>query len=547
MRPSTRRLAVASVLTAAAVIVPCTAWYVAGSRDVLREGQRLERQATDRARQTANLLSMRAATMLENLREAEAGCSYLHYQHVTYGESVECDCPSLDPAGGPETETAELVLARYQFEGDGSVYHAMSCLAGAIEDTGVFGDGLGRLAGALTLSLDEAPYLDEVLEEDLSAAPRRDEPVLYHGESLLTQGPFVWRTVALEGVPTLAAIRRVLTDSRTLAQGFLVSGAALEERLEPLETTAVLVHGPAEQPGEADLPIPGTSWRVVIDAQPALEEARREAGAIRSRFRNTFLAGAAIAALAGLCLLGLIWQGDRLSRLRARFAAAAAHELRSPLATIRLHSEMLAENLGKPELARQYAGRVGDEVERLGRVVTNTLGYARLEEGRLEVQSETGDLGACVLEAVESLRPGIELAGARIECHIGEDLPAARFDPEAVHHIVRNLVDNAEKFSRSADDRTIRIDLGADGGMQVLTVADHGPGVPSTARRRLFRPFALPAGNGANEGLGLGLVLVRALTVAMGGDVAYADVPGGGACFTVRLPAEESLILDTPD
>jgi two-component system sensor histidine kinase KdpD len=233
--------------------------------------------------------------------------------------------------------------------------------------------------------------------------------------------------------------------------------------------------------------------------------------------------------------------------LRARFSAAAAHELRSPLATIRLHSEMLAGNLGKPGLAREYADRVSDEVDRLGRVVTNTLGYARLEEGRLEVACETGDLAGCVLSAVESLRPGLELTGACIEVAIQEDLPPARFDPEAIHQVVQNLLDNAEKFSRRAGDRTIRVGVKAVEDSVLLTVSDRGPGVPAGVRRKLFRPFAADAGEGANEGLGLGLVLVRALVRAMGGDVSYSDNPGGGALFTVRIPAEDPLALDTPD
>jgi signal transduction histidine kinase len=260
----------------------------------------------------------------------------------------------------------------------------------------------------------------------------------------------------------------------------------------------------------------------------------------RRRFVTTFIAGTFFALLAGGCLLALTVKSELLSRHRARFAAAAAHELRSPLATIRLHSEMLAENLGRHDLAKEYASRVADEVERLGRVVTNALGYARMERGNLTVYPEVGDLAGTVREIIGRMSSTVEL-------EIREPLPPVSFDPDALQHVVQNLVDNAEKFSRLAEDRTIQVTLEEDGDEVALSVTDHGPGVPPAARRKLFKPYSYEAGRGANQGLGLGLVLVHALVTAMGGRIRYEDVSGGGARFTVSFPAGEPLLLDTPD
>jgi signal transduction histidine kinase len=109
------------------------------------------------------------------------------------------------------------------------------------------------------------------------------------------------------------------------------------------------------------------------------------------------------------------------------------------------------------------------------------------------------------------------------------------FDPDAVHQILQNLVDNAEKFGRAAVDRTIHVALDPAPAGPTLAVTDRGPGFPGRLRRLLSRPFARP---GASEaaGLGLGLTLVRALARAQGARLAHADPPGGGARFTITFP-----------
>jgi len=101
---------------------------------------------------------------------------------------------------------------------------------------------------------------------------------------------------------------------------------------------------------------------------------------------------------------------------------------------------------------------------------------------------------------------------------------------------VQNLVDNAAKFSRDAQDRTIHVRLAAEDNTVAVEIADHGPGISGRARRRLFRPFARGHKDLENTGLGLGLVLVRALVDAHGGSVEQTETPGGGATFTVRFP-----------
>jgi signal transduction histidine kinase len=300
---------------------------------------------------------------------------------------------------------------------------------------------------------------------------------------------------------------------------------------------AAIRAGAAVTDSEAPIAIPGDPWTVSVDASEAVELASAEAGRVLTRFRTTFVFGSLAALLAGCAVVLLVWRTDRLARERARFAATAAHELRTPLAGLQLYGEMLARGAGDPSRSPEYARRVADEAERLGRVVTNMLGLSRLERGDAVVHVTEGDLAEAVRESMDRLRPPLESLGARVELTIAENPPRARFDRDAVHHILQNLLDNAEKYGRSAEDRTIRVTLEPSAHGVTLTVADRGPGLAAAERSRIFRPFARGASAKAPEGLGIGLALVDAAARAQGATVTHDDEPGGGSRFSVHFPA----------
>jgi signal transduction histidine kinase len=320
-------------------------------------------------------------------------------------------------------------------------------------------------------------------------------------------------------------------------QGFLISLAGLADFFRAAGVPVRLRPGNPDNDLEAPVAIGDEPWRVVVDAHAAVAAAERQARELRRSFLTIFLGGVAIATIAGLGVVWLVWQTERLARQRAQFAASAAHELRTPLAGLRIFSEMLAEGLGDPSKAGDYARHVADEAERLGRVVANVLGFTRLERGTLNVHPEAGDLTATVHESVARQQAAIEAAGARVELVIAENVPQVKFDRDAVAQIAQNLLDNAEKHTRSATNRTIHVALTVRDRGAELSVADHGNGLPSEVRRHLFHPFTRGNQGDAPAGLGLGLVLVKALAEAQGATVTYTDADGGGAKFTVAFPA----------
>ncbi|HTE56015.1 MAG TPA: ATP-binding protein [Kofleriaceae bacterium] len=423
--------------------------------------------------------------------------------------------------------------------------------------------------------------------------PARDAPP---GVVEVEVGPFIWRAIELDGRPALVALRAIETPDGRLTQGFTLAPAAvadwLEEHAGDLEAmltpdvpghaaTAASVGTAAAAPSSSasasppisltgfggaatstDLdqpsgpPAPSPAWRIAVDPGPALATARAAAAEVRRGFLWSFFPAAALALLCGALVVALVARADRLARERSDFAAAAAHELRTPLAGLVLYGDMLAEGLGDPERRSDYARRVSDEAARLGRVVGNVLGFTQLERRGLALSPRRGDAAQAARDAAERIRPAYAHAGATLSADIADAAPC-RFDADAVARILQNLLDNAEKYSRGAADRAVELSVrcDADGCGAVIEIADRGPGVPPHLERLLFRPFARGVDGATSAdraadpspghdldrqagpaGLGLGLALARAQARAMGGDLAYRDRDGGGAVFSLRLP-----------
>ncbi len=355
----------------------------------------------------------------------------------------------------------------------------------------------------------------------------------------ITISSFEWRTEPLAGTPALVATRHVETPDGRLVQGFVVERATVAGWLAARAgDTPLALHTPGTDDATGTEIAPG--WTVTAAVQPsALATARASAAAVASSFVLKFVVVGLISALAFVLVVMLVARAEQLARERSQFAAAAAHELRTPLAGLQLYGDMLSDGLGDPAKLSDYARRMSEEASRLGRVVSNVLGFSQLERGNLSIDARAGELGKTLCELAERMQPTLDRAGAIIDLDVPPDLRAT-FDRDAVTRIVGNLIDNAEKYSRDAEDRTIslRAARAKHEGLEVVevVVSDHGPGVPTAARAKLFKPFARGVSADGPAGLGLGLALSESLARAMGGELEYRD-SGTGASFVLRLRA----------
>jgi signal transduction histidine kinase len=351
----------------------------------------------------------------------------------------------------------------------------------------------------------------------------------------ITVSPLEWRTLEFAGQPAVVAVRQVDTPDGRLAQGFVLDRTALTGWLAAHAGDAVAELRTGDN-GSTEV-VPG--WHLEVAANPrAVLAAAGDATALARGFVLRFAAVGLVAILVAWLVVMVVVRAERLARERSQFAAAAAHELRTPLAGLQLYGDMLADGLGDPSKLRDYARRMSEEASRLGRVVSNVLGFSQLERGNLSVDARPGALDEALRELTERAQPALARAGAVLALDVAPAL-SATFDRDALARIVGNLLDNAEKYGREASDRTITLAARAAGSAVEVVVSDRGPGIAPPARARLFQPFARGVSGDGPAGLGLGLALSQSLARAMRGELAYRPAPDGGAAFVLTLrPAE---------
>jgi signal transduction histidine kinase len=252
------------------------------------------------------------------------------------------------------------------------------------------------------------------------------------------------------------------------------------------------------------------------------------------------LALAWAAALIALLAVGLgSWSLLDLSERRIRFVSAVTHELRTPLTTLRLYLDMLTGGLVREEQQKEeYLHTLHAEADRLHRLIANVLDFSRLEDQRPRLVKSTVKLGD-LLEQVRTtwqarcLDAGKELI---VENAAGDALLQTDF--ELTQQILGNLIDNACKYSRSAEDRRIWLRAHkCDLARLTLEVEDRGPGVLPRERRSIFRPFRRGRDTETTGGVGLGLALAQRWAKLLGGQLSLRPCAGSqGACFQLELP-----------
>lgn len=335
----------------------------------------------------------------------------------------------------------------------------------------------------------------------------------------------------------VAAIGRELPD---LPAYFAVALTTAGRTVPPPPTGASLL---ADRAARASAQLgtlePKLSARVYL-ADPTALYARQ-----RQRtwwFLAVVLAAATTAGVGLVSAHRAFWRQRHLSELKSNFVSSVSHELRAPIASVRLLAESLDRGRITDEAKRRdYFRLIGQECRRLSSLIENVLDFSRIDQGRRRYEFEPTDLLALVEQTTRLMEPYASERDVRLRLDQPAHLdPPPTLDGKAIQQALVNLVDNAVKHSPAGATVEITVTGGtADGAPPLaLSVTDHGPGIPPADRERIFEPFYRRGSELRREtpGVGIGLSIVKHVAEAHGGRVRVEGEVGQGSRFVIELP-----------
>ena len=226
---------------------------------------------------------------------------------------------------------------------------------------------------------------------------------------------------------------------------------------------------------------------------------------------------------------------ERLERGRANLVSTVAHELRSPLTSVKGFTATLLAKWDRftDEHKQLMLQTVNADADRVTRLITELLDVSRIDAGRLEVRKQVVDLAASITKVVEG-RIAVGEPRERFVVRVEGELPEMWVDPDKFQQIVGNLVENALRHGAGTITVCLRPAEVKGGRGAEVTVADEGTGIPDAVLTRIFVRFWR---GDRQSGTGLGLYIVKGLVEAHGGSIEVANGDGGGAVFRFVLPA----------
>jgi PAS domain S-box-containing protein len=225
----------------------------------------------------------------------------------------------------------------------------------------------------------------------------------------------------------------------------------------------------------------------------------------------------------------------RLERTRADLVSTVAHELRSPLTSVKGFTATLLEKWPRftDDQKRVMLETVNADADRVTRLITELLDVSRIEAGRIVVHRELVDVAARAAKLVAG-RVAAGESAARFKIRVAERLPEAWLDADKVDQILANLIENAVRHGAGTVTTVIEPALVYGGPGIAVSVRDEGPGIAPEFAPAVFRQFWRGKRRG---GAGLGLFIVKGLVEAHGGAITVSEAPGGGAEFRFTMPA----------
>jgi len=227
------------------------------------------------------------------------------------------------------------------------------------------------------------------------------------------------------------------------------------------------------------------------------------------------------------------------TKARDDMLAVVAHDLRNPLNTIYMSSQLLMEIVSKVEHPTEHrqVAIVQRAADRMNRLIQDLLEVKRIESGNLALEKRSTDATSVVSEALEILRPIATASSLRLESEVSPDLPPIRVDPPRIQQVLSNLIGNAIKFTPAGGEIVLRATLGEREACFV--VADNGPGIPPDALPHIFGRF-WQGKSTDRRGIGLGLAIAKGIVEAHGGRIWVESQVGAGSSFFFTVPLAES-------
>jgi signal transduction histidine kinase len=238
-------------------------------------------------------------------------------------------------------------------------------------------------------------------------------------------------------------------------------------------------------------------------------------------------------------LLSALKQLREVDSRRAHFLAVLGHEVRNPLAA--MHAAIdLARQGGSAQRVQQGFEVLDRQLNQVSRLMDDLLDIARIDEGKLSLQQVSVPVDVLLREVTQAATVFTAPRHQKILLETGERPGQVRVDPVRMNQVFNNILHNASKFS--LDGGTISVTVASSGGWCRVSVRDWGAGIPAQRVQDIFEPFIqVDRANARDDGLGLGLSIVKKLVLLHGGQIhAHSEGEGRGTEVTVMLPLDEA-------
>jgi signal transduction histidine kinase len=226
-----------------------------------------------------------------------------------------------------------------------------------------------------------------------------------------------------------------------------------------------------------------------------------------------------------------------LNELKTKFVSIASHEFRTPLSTVLSSASLIQQYKDKGDIDKldKHVQRIKSSVNHLTLILNDFLSLGKLDEGKVEVNSETIDVNHFLQEIREEVQSFLK-DGQRMTVQVDPSLTSIVSDSRILRNIMFNLISNASKYSEPG--KLIEVHCSSANGEIIFDVKDQGIGIPKEDHKHLFDRFFRASNAGQIQGTGLGLNIVKRYVDLLNGQILFTSEYGKGSTFTVKIPEQ---------